>query len=67
MFDGAGCGVRWTAALTSIGRIADCTLGALQCNTRCRQRWPGRSPQPGVPCAAAMPGDRGLTRDETPK
>eukprot|EP00969_Alexandrium_andersonii_P107530 4744081-Alexandrium_andersonii.AAC.1 len=27
----ADCGFRRTAALTGLGRIADCTLGTLQC------------------------------------
>eukprot|EP00969_Alexandrium_andersonii_P340702 15059070-Alexandrium_andersonii.AAC.1 len=31
MFGKADCGLGRIAALTSIGRIADCTLGALQC------------------------------------
>eukprot|EP00969_Alexandrium_andersonii_P023716 1035629-Alexandrium_andersonii.AAC.1 len=27
----ADCGLRWIAALAGLGRIADCTLGALRC------------------------------------
>eukprot|EP00969_Alexandrium_andersonii_P245687 10857767-Alexandrium_andersonii.AAC.1 len=38
VFRMADCGVRRVAALTSIGRIAGCTLGALQCKDRRRRK-----------------------------
>eukprot|EP00969_Alexandrium_andersonii_P293729 12982700-Alexandrium_andersonii.AAC.1 len=43
----ADCGFRRTGALTGLGRIADCTLGTLQCkDARLLTEWAGASLHP---------------------
>eukprot|EP00969_Alexandrium_andersonii_P067513 2978443-Alexandrium_andersonii.AAC.1 len=55
-FGKADCRLGRIAALTSMGRIADCTLGALQFRDPSRPRTEGSCPRPGIRPKLQAPG-----------